>query len=248
MRNISHVLNFRDDLSPFLVHLTRPRAGVPARDFLQEIIETGILIPGSSLVSDARFGMRTYGMAEIEKRTFFSALCLTETPLNEIHCLLELQGRQINLEPYGLVFLKDALRRKGVSPVVYLNNYDGSVDDVVGAICSLTQTDETHLEAALLLPLIAVFGQKIQPPGVGNRPGGEVDFTWEREWRFPAIRGHLKFGAGDVFVGVCPHDEIEEFERLLPGVDFVDPRRNMKWYASKLIEARQRLDIRSSVV
>jgi hypothetical protein len=51
-----------------------------------------------------------------------------------------------------------------------------------------------------------------------------------------------------VFVGLCPHDEIPFFDSLFPPVGFIDPTRNMKWYATKLIAARQRLDLKYWVV
>jgi hypothetical protein len=75
-----------------------------------------------------------------------------------------------------------------------------------------------------------------------------VDFRWEREWRYPYVEGPLTFSAEDVFVGLCSHDEIDIFEGLFPDVEFIDPTRNTKWYATKLVAARQRLDIGFSVV
>jgi hypothetical protein len=64
----------------------------------------------------------------------------------------------------------------------------------------------------------------------------------------PSALGPLEFSNEDVFIGLCPNDEIEEFENLFQPIGFIDPTRNMKWYATKLIEARQRLDLKSSVV
>jgi hypothetical protein len=98
------------------------------------------------------------------------------------------------------------------------------------------------------LPLIAVFGRKILPPRAQSVPEGRVDFRWEREWRYPYIEGAFAFDTDDVFIGLCPHDEIEYFKDLWPEIDFIDPRRNIKWYATQLIEARQRLDLKFSVV
>jgi hypothetical protein len=96
--------------------------------------------------------------------------------------------------------------------------------------------------------LLSVFGKKICPPGAGAAPAGTIDFRWEREWRYPYSRGPLQFDESDVFVGLCPDDEIVRFKMLMPGVDFIDPRRNMKWYATQLIAARRRLDMKFSVV
>lgn len=100
----------------------------------------------------------------------------------------------------------------------------------------------------MLLPLFAVFGQKIQSPGTNAAPPGRVDFRWEREWRQPYCSGGVPYADEDVFVGLCEHDEISHFESIYDGIRFVDPRRPMKWYATQLIEARQRLDLKASVV
>ncbi len=138
------------------------------------------------------------------------------------------------------------MQKKGVSPVFYVNNENGNMDNIFQALFSLI--DSNPDEAAKLLPLFSVFGQKICPPGVDERPSGDIDFRWEREWRYPSINGDLEFDDNDVFIGLCPHDEIPYFEGLYPGTGFIDPLRNMKWYATKLVDARQRLDLKYSVV
>lgn len=98
-----------------------------------------------------------------------------------------------------------------------------------------------------MLPLISIFGKRLTPPGADSK-SGSVDFLWEREWRYPHSKGGFKFDLDDIFIGLCPHDEIEYFEDMMRGIDFVDPRRNMKWYAKKLIEARQKHDLKFSVI
>jgi hypothetical protein len=245
MRAIDDILLFREDISPFLVHLTRGSEDKSAKQNLESIIRTRQLSAGTAEISDARFGIKTAGMKVTEKQRYFSAVCLTETPINEIHCLLEIRGRRVDLQPYGLVFLKGQLQNLGVAPVVYINNETGDGDVIIPAMASLIETQPKAAEQ--LLPLISVFGKKITPPGA-TRKQERVDFRWEREWRFPHAKGPLEFSNSDVFVGLCPQDEIKYFEKKLPGIDFVDPTRNMKWYATKLIAARQRLNLKNSVV
>jgi hypothetical protein len=244
MRDISEILLFRGDVSPFLAHLTRILGPLDARARLQRILDERRLIAGTSLVSDARFGGNTLEMSDGERQRLFSAICLTETPLSEVHCLLEIAARAVDLEPYGLLFIKDRLRARGVSPVIYLNNEDGGIDEAVQALFTLKAVPA----ASLILPLVAVFGQKVWPPGAHARPAGRVDFLWEREWRRPPILGPLAFTHEDIFCGLCPHEEIAVFEAAYPSLKFIDPRRNMKWYATELIHARQRLDLKNSVV
>ena len=249
MRNIQDILYFRGDISPFLVHLTKDSDELSAKEVLEKILDDRELIAGQDRISDAQYGGFTReqdGFDDEKVRTYFSAICFTETPLNETHCLLEIARRNINLSQYGLVFLKENLKKKGVCPVLYLNNELGNQDEVVRALFSLIKT---HPEPAkLLIPLISVFGRKLCHPGATTAPEGTIDFTWEREWRLPPIMGNLKIVDEDIFIGLCPHDQIKYFEDKYQPLKFIDPLRNMKWYATKLIESRQRLDLKYSVV
>lgn len=246
MRSIQDILLFRGDISPFLVHLTRSSAEKTARQNLEAIIREKRLIAGAKEISDARYGGRTSRWSDDQKQRFFGAVCFSETPIAEVHCLLEIAGRAVNLEPYGLAFLKSNLSSRGVSPAVYLNNEQGKIDGVFQALFELHRTSPAAAE--LLLPLVTVFGLKVKGPAAEIRPGGAVDWRWEREWRLPSTLSPFGFTPEDVFIGFCPHDEIDDFERLLPGVGFIDPRRNMKWYSTKLIEHRDRLGMKHSVV
>lgn len=255
MRAIADILKFRNDISPFLAHLTRKATRweglddyrVPAKDVLRTIIEERALRAGKSPFSDARWGIGLYDLTPEQRTQFFGAISFTETPPSEIHCLLEIERRQVNLEPYGLVFLKDRLSERGVSPVIYLNNQRGDQDVCVRALCTLIESDPPAAEK--LLPLVSFFGKQLIPAGRTTAAGtSPMDFRWEREWRCPAAAGPLSFSESDVFVGLCPHEEIEEFQALFPPVAFIDPRRTMQWYATSLVNARQRLDLKSSVV
>ncbi|MBD3205787.1 hypothetical protein GF319_05510 [Candidatus Bathyarchaeota archaeon] len=246
-RDIKDILYFRQDISPFLVHLTRDDdEQFSPEEKLEKILDTYQLIPGGGLVSDVRYGRRTTDISQQDLKRYFGAICFTETPLNEVHCLLDISYRNINLSPYGLVFLKDRLIEKGVGPVLYINNVNADMDDVFTALSTLLESHPN--EAKKILPMFSVFGQKIHPPGADGRPSGLVDFRWEREWRYPSAYGNLDFTAKDVFIGLCPHEKISYFDSLFNGIDFIDPCRNMKWYATKLIAARQRLDLKYSVV
>ena len=245
MRSIEDILHFREDFSPFLVHLTRSQDTRTAADILKDILRVKELVAGEQAISDAKYGGLTLSMPPAESKKFFGAICLTETPLNEVHCLLEIDNRVVQLEPYGLVFLKDRLLTRGVSPVLYLNNEQGDKDPVVRALFTLIESDTAAAEK--LLPLIAIFGMKLTAPGAAQQTG-RTDWRWEREWRLPAAAAPLAFTAADVFIGLCPEEDIVTFDARFPPVQFIDPRRNMKWYAKKLIDARQRLDLKHSVV
>jgi hypothetical protein len=245
-REIEDILHFRTDISPFLVHLTRDLGALTAPAALYSIIDDGCLKCSLNPISDVRFGIHFSEVNDLTADGFFSAICFTETPLNEIHSLLEIENRQIDLAPYGLVFLKENLANKGVSPVLYINNKNGDKDPVFVALGSLTSS---HRDEALeLLPLFAVYGKKIKGVGAGRHSPGKNEFIWEREWRYPFVKGDLEFSEEDVFIGLCPHEQIDDFEGLCSNIKFVDPTRNMKWYADKLIESRKRLGIKYSVI
>jgi hypothetical protein len=127
-----------------------------------------------------------------------------------------------------------------------LNNELGDKPPLIEALAGLIE--ENPEIARQILPFIAIFGKKLPPECEGNPPPGRIDFLWEREWRWPYMSGDLSFDTQDVFIGLCPHDEIEAFERLFPRVRFVDPRRTMRWYSTQLVEMRQRLNLAQSVV
>lgn len=250
MRRIKDVLYFRQDIAPFLVHLTRERNNVSAATHLRTILRNMTLIPGDTIL-DAQYGRDMNVMRDPRNNPeLYTAICFTETPISEAHCLLEIQGRVCNLSRYGLIFLKENLRAQNVSPVLYINNSNGDQDDIFYALNDISNNDVKRK----LLPLLAVFGRKVPLRG-NTRSPGDPDFTWEREWRRPRVYGNLRFRQRDVFIGLCPEDEIQKFETEFPWLKFIDPKQNMKWFADKLIASRTRcqnnnpgLDLSHSVV
>jgi hypothetical protein len=125
LRRIDDVLHFRTDTAPFLVHLTRViQVGRPLMTHSRAFSAPGNCGRAESQ-SDAKYGLPYEQVKELpeELRPYFTAACLTETRTAEIHCLLDIAGRKVNLEPFGLVLLKENLAAKGVSPVIYLNNH-----------------------------------------------------------------------------------------------------------------------------
>ena len=261
-RKIQEILHFRKDLPPFLVHLTRTRNAVDpnhqmidpleeniptiehkAPDNLISIFDSKTLRQSKEHISSMRFAIDQKTKNSLGKlEEFFAAICVTETPLESIHCLIDIQGRQVNLEPFGVVFLKDKLKEKNFHPALYFNNSDkGHVDPILQAIGKIVLTDPC--EAKEFFPLITTFGHMI---GLGS---GKHDFYWEREWRRPFCHGDFQFSLDeDVFCGLCPDGEISTFEKKYSGLPFIDPTRPLSWYAQKLIKRRKDLEIEHSVV
>lgn len=256
-RDIDSVLQLRDDLSPFLVHLTRGRFEIfdgspknihPAK-VLHEIITSQTLICSNNAIGVAQYCI-DYNDTRLNRYIqdhFLSAISFTETPLNEIHCMLEIKGRECNFEPYGLVFKKEALVKKGVTPVLYFSNYNHEAENILYPFVDALMENEDI--AKRILPLLDVIGRKVWPRGARPPTFEDYDFSWEREWRLPYhSNNELVFNLyEDVFVGLCPHNEIKDFEDYFK-IPFVDPQYNMKWYSEKLIQARKNHGIKTSVV
>jgi len=247
-RNLEEVLWFRTDIAPFLTHLTRDKGATNAKDILEKILTEKKLKYDNNCISDAKFGMEEELRNSEIDRDFFSAISFTETPLNEIHSLLEIKYRNIDLQPYGIVFLKDKLVKKEVSPVIYLNNQDGTKIKLVEALCTLQATNSE--QAKKILPYIAVFGKKLLPiAGTNSQEFHSIDFSWEREWRYASQNQTFQFTPEDIFIGLCPHEKISDFEKFTnEEIKFIDPQRNIKWYAEKLVERRRDLRMPHSVV
>lgn len=250
-RNIQDILDLRRDVSPFLIHLTR--AGMDLRTYgnlsgteiLERILGEQRLLALFSK-SDVQYGGNRTTDVAWEQR-FLKAVSFSETPLDETHCLLEIAGRRVKLEPYGLVFFKDLLAARGVSPVIYLNNMAGDKDQVAQDLFALAAANSGL--AQQILPLVSFFGKHITPPGARNVQVGVNDWRWEREWRYPGYRGPFTFDVEtDVFAGLCPDDEIAYFEGVFPAIPFIDPRRPLRWYSTKLINRRRAKGMTEAVV
>jgi len=245
-RDVDKVLQLRNDISPFLVHLTKD-TGHSAKHNLGSILRSMTIKYGTKKpISDANYKVAYFGLDLKTRLTYFSAVSFTEAPLNEIQNLLEIKGRQIDLQPYGLVFLKHKLMRKGVSPVFYVNNMMGNKDKTVEALCSLMKTHAKEAEG--ILPFVSFFGKFLKPSCGGTASKRMKDFMWEREWRYASRKFCFKFEKKDVFMGLCPDREISDFESRFQWLTFIDPRRNMKWYSEKLIEARKRARLKQIAI
>lgn len=248
LRSIDDINNFRKDISPFLAHLTRDFNGRTAKENLSSILDSGEIRASNSQISDVRFGGSNSTIPSHRLNIALSSVSFTETPIEQMQCLVDIKGRDINLSQYGLVFLKKYCVQKGVNPVVYINNASQWNDSTFEELYKLMETAEYPGILMNLLPLVAVFEKKVKPPNAGSRwKPGNVDFTWEREWRLPAIRCPFRFSRDDVFVGLCPGGEIEEMENKF-GIKFIDPLMNPSYFATKLVELRRANGIQNSVV
>jgi len=252
-RSIDDILHFRDDISPFLIHMTKKNGEKSAKDNLHLILKSKLLKAGKNPVSAATYARSSTRhpnnwmfKADFDKlsediKTCFRAICFSETPLRFSHCLFDIAGRSVNLEPYGIVLIKSHLQQKGVSPVLYINNYTKDKEPTLDLIADLVYTNIDI--ARELIPLLGFAGHYMN----SSTPGIH-DFQWEREWRYPAIKSDLKLSNSDIFIGLCPSDDIEEFEKLYPGILFIDPMFPLEYFATKLISCRKKHDMKYSIL
>ncbi len=245
MRNIDEVLVSRNDLSPFLVHLTREYGGRSPGQNLVKILRSGRLKYGKEPMSVARYRYPFGDISDSQMNTYFKAVSFTETPLNEIDSLLDIERRSISFSPYGLVFLRERCVKKGVAPVIYINNTLGDKDKVVESLCKLIKRDP--VAAQEILPYVSFFGRKLRPYNKTRRHG-EMDFTWEREWRYASANGYFDFDESDLFMGLCPHSLVGWFEERFEWLPFIDPRMKLRQYVGKIRAAERRAGIKKRLM
>lgn len=170
----------REDLSPYLVHLTRdntnhfPKTGLSAHKAFNEIWN------GKRLRARRVLCMhRDLILAEPKEiQDKFRVACFTETPLTQIKHFIGVWRRQYQFEAYGFIFKKETLLDKGASPAQYINQY-GTVNLRASADQQFRLAKQAKFKGLLWQPL--AFMNSVHN---GN------DFDWEREWK---VRGAVDF-------------------------------------------------------
>jgi hypothetical protein len=250
---IREVLSRRNDLSTFVVHLTRDieeldNEGrpffIPAEQSLRWIIEQ------RSLKAFSPMGWaKTEDEAANAARQSQRVVCFSETPLEHIYSLvaeIEDRERDIKLEPYGLALAKLTARRSGINPVWYVDMTGGAAShgwDIVKALDRLRdgvvaddragRSDFHSHDLARLFPFIEAMGS-----WPGRNP---KEFWWEREWRH---RGDLDLGPlWAKIIWLSPADSHADFQRRVeattpagevPSRVFIDPTWGLEEIIAKL--------------
>jgi hypothetical protein len=206
--------NVRDDISRFVIHLTRRQGGKSARQNLVSILDKRTIEARTAhCLFSPLFG--NLGFSSLLKAQF-KTVCFTETPLNQISRLCApLPGRKIELEPYGLVFYKDEVLARGGSPAVYINAHGTQIRDF------LLQQFRDHFKGIKSLRKFSA-GQReyhkqiIQYYSLINIISSYHDFAWEREWRYS---GNFNFKLIDVVAIIAKNpDDFTAFrKRLIKG-------------------------------
>ncbi len=206
-------LDLRRDYSPFLVHLTRTAEdGTPAKEILAKILrerELRAFNPLCLFNSELGFFVND-----------FTVVCFTETPIDQVGLLvMPVSGRQSQPEPYGLVFDKEFIRSKGGNPVFYAG------DELFSTLWDIYRTAESN----------SFDKQENRFLALVDKCNGVRDFHWEREWR---IVGNLSFTLNDVYLGLCPEQDIYYFEKKFADIKFIDPNWRFTKTLRKLLSTK----------
>jgi hypothetical protein len=221
----------RDDVSQFVVHLTRN----DSKDFTDG--GTAFKNLKSILKSKTIIATRPHCIfnAEIDEiggdfKKKCNVACFTETPLSQIHNIAkEIQGRRTMLEPYGLVFKKELLIQFGAQQAIYINSYNGNAElrESVRELFDLCK-EKPSSKLLKIIPYLNAMHEK-------------YDFTWEREWR---VSKNFKFKLADIVAVILPEDgEIDLKEKCASaGIATISPGWSYEQIVSQL--ATQQREVR----
>jgi hypothetical protein len=226
----------RDDISKFLIHLTRDYENSMAVDNLVNILYYKVI---EARNPHCLFIHKLTGFTPVLRQKF-NSVCLTETPLNQIRNLtIDVSTRKVKLKPYGLVFWKDELLRSGANPAVYINASGTGLRDYlldqfniqfkdIYRWRDLREANDYSKEIIQYFSLINIVNEK-------------HDFMWEREWRHP---GNLSFSYNELVAIIAEDPKIferscrarfnkAEFEKLL-GIPMISPYWNYEEIVEEL--------------
>lgn len=195
----------RDDLSKFLIHLTRDYSDSSATDNLVNILKQK-KIKAKNPYCLFIHKLNQMDFSKVLKKKF-NTVCLTETPLTQINMLsANIPNRKIKLKPYGLIFWKDDLLEKGANPAIYINARGTKLRNF------LLNEFENQFSGVKTLKKFKenddFYNEIIQYYSLINIISTNHDFSWEREWRF---LGDLKFDYKEI-VAIIAEDP-DSFEK-----------------------------------
>ncbi len=230
---VEDLLHRRTDLSTFLVHFTRQRDIVSARQRLLMILRDGRLRRGQAL----GMAMKQANDRRLTRPGFYQSqqvICFTETPLEHAWMMCEsIETRLINFGPYGIAVTKTWGRSEGINPVWYLDISRRGVDWLTGPVNRIVadalQAGNYAHDIFRLTPLIEQMG----PTGDKRK-----EFWWEREWRLAGR--DLPFTPGDIVAILAPanqHASLQVDLAALPhyaNVRMIDPRWGLERIVAKL--------------
>jgi hypothetical protein len=192
----SNVTAEREDISRFLIHLTRDdraswgSGGGTAYDNLLAILTQAKV---DAFRPHCLHNKRLDELSLIDQERFFVS-CFTEVPLTQIHLLTqEVKGRRFRFEPYGVVFRKASLIEKGAQPALYINQH--------GSNLALREAADELFDDSVKSAFVGKAWKML--PYLNVMHSG-YDFSWEREWR---VLGSLKLTRKNVVALILPEGD-----------------------------------------
>jgi len=199
--NIRDLISRRSDLSTFVVHLARNHTN-SAKDNLLSILAEKY-IKAHSPFGHACSKLKTANRSTKSQK----CVCFTETPLEYLHLLLgDIEGRSVQLEPYGIAVTKRVAQTKGVNPIWYVDISPNGQEWLSNSINNLVDKaiqDGTfdNSDIAKLTPFIEQMGSK------NSGKSYRKEFWWEREWR---CCGDFTLPRNVIII--CPESEHNQFD------------------------------------
>ncbi len=204
------ILATRSDMTEWLIHSTRRIGDVHRATMLAKILCEGVLRPG--------FAFR----GNPERATIYgphSAVCFSEQPLDAFANCVRARGAIGSMAPYGILVHKHDVYVAGGLPVIY--GHGGCVELGYGQ-------DGFDATRRLLRPTDLPFDEQHRYVAFApTRKPHPMDWSHEREWRWPANAFHardqgLYYLTGEYWDGSRGH-----FEGRL--VAFVALDREVEW-------------------
>lgn len=217
MTNRPEVTEHREDISRYMVHLTRDdtdQNGGPARDNFLGILAS------ETIAAYRPHCLHASQLPDVHRKKF-NVACFTECPLSQIqHMVGWMPGRKIQLEPFGFVFRREFLMERNAQPVTYINTYgdDKGVREAYDAIFETALKMKFTGSKWKVLPFLSAMHER-------------YDFGWEREWRH---RGPLSFEISDIVCAVVPDDVDLEIKKKLAHLAI--PMYSPGWNVERLID------------
>ncbi|MFN0197753.1 MAG: hypothetical protein ACKVT0_13495 [Planctomycetaceae bacterium] len=207
----TEILRNRHDLSDWLIHFTRDSEGKPAREVLRSILIEGVLRPGFALRGDSP-RPTIYGPN--------SAVCFSEQPLWAFLEYLHARQNSSAMAGYGLLVHKHDVYVAGGLPVIY-----GLSESKV-----LTSGDKGYCPSQRQLrsndlPFDQQYRYVAYAPTRSPEP---LDWTHEREWRWPCGRPSNEF----YLTQELSHTDRGHFMSRVHA--FVDHDEDIRWLQEEL--------------
>jgi hypothetical protein len=215
------VTEHREDVSRFMVHLTRDDSGEWAggggdtarKNFLDIYHERTIL----ALKAHCLHARKMTPSQEKNCRV----ACFSEMPLTAIkHVTKPIPGRRIALEPFGFVFKREFIIEMGGQEVTYLNSYEGNnaVRDSYDRAFEIAAKNNFNGRLWQQLPFVSAMNE-------------HYDFFWEREWR---VLGKVEFNYSDLVCVILPEESNGplKFGLAQKGISWLSP----EWGLERIVD------------